>query len=130
MKALNFNETQTAVALCMKADVVPFIFGHQGMCKSASIKQLVDHINNGRKKSFNLIDLRLSQIECIDLRGLMKIEDGITKYYPPSYLAPMLEKTWEGIAILHFRRISLKTVTVFVRSGSYVIGIIPLRYTP
>ncbi|SVC01814.1 uncharacterized protein METZ01_LOCUS254668, partial [marine metagenome] len=48
MKSLNFNETQTAVALCMKADVVPFIFGHQGMGKSASIKQLVDHINSGR----------------------------------------------------------------------------------
>ena len=29
MKALNFNETQTAVALFLKADVVPFIFGHQ-----------------------------------------------------------------------------------------------------
>ena len=96
MKALNFNETQTAVALCMKADVVPFIFGHQGMGKSASIKQLVDHISSGRKKPFHLIDLRLSQIEGIDLRGLMKIEDGITKYYPPSYLAPMLEKDWEG----------------------------------
>ena len=98
MKSLNFNETQTAVALCMKSDVVPFIFGHQGMGKSASIKQLVDHISNGggRKKPFHLIDLRLSQIEGIDLRGLMKIEDGITKYYPPSYLAPMLDKDWEG----------------------------------
>ena len=96
MKKLNFNETQTAVALCMKSDVVPFIFGHQGMGKSASIKQLVDHINNGRKKPFNLIDIRLSQIEGIDLRGLMKIEDGVTRYYPPTYLSPILDKDWEG----------------------------------
>ena len=29
MKALNYNQTQTAVALFLKADVVPFIFGHQ-----------------------------------------------------------------------------------------------------
>jgi hypothetical protein len=97
MKILNFNETQTAIALCMKADVVAFIFGHQGMGKSACIKQLANHINNGRKKPFNLLDMRLSQIEGIDLRGLMKIDDGMTKYYPPSFLAPLLKDDWEGI---------------------------------
>ena len=97
MKKLNFNETQTAVALCMKADVVAFIFGHQGMGKSACIKQLAKHIDSGRKKPFNLLDMRLSQIEGIDLRGLMKIDDGVTKYYPPSFLAPLLKDDWEGI---------------------------------
>tara|TARA_B100001250_G_C19810256_1_gene795373 strand:+ start:145 stop:1332 length:1188 start_codon:yes stop_codon:yes gene_type:complete len=102
MKVLNFDETQTAVTLCMKADVVAFIFGHQGMGKSACIKQLAEHIN------IQLLDMRLSQIEGIDLRGLMAIDKGVTKYYPPSFLAPLLKKEyhkleankkkdWEGI---------------------------------
>lgn len=68
-----------AVMLCGKAGITPFIWGHRGLGKSSLVKQLA--IENG----MGFIDLRCSQLEASDIRGLPKAgEDGRTHYLPPA----------------------------------------------
>jgi hypothetical protein len=68
-----------AVQICGGAGITPFIWGHRGLGKSALVKQLA--AENG----MGMIDLRCSQLEASDIRGLPKAgDDGRTHYYPPT----------------------------------------------
>ena len=67
------------VMLCGKAGVTPFIWGHRGLGKSSLVKQLTAENRMG------FIDLRCSQLEASDIRGLPSAgADGRTHYLPPS----------------------------------------------
>ena len=67
-----------AVSLCKAANVTPFIWGHRGLGKSSLVKQLA--AENG----WGFIDLRCSQLEASDVRGLPDRVDGRTHYLPPA----------------------------------------------
>jgi hypothetical protein len=68
-----------AVMLCGRAGITPFIWGHRGLGKSSLVKQLAS--DNG----MGFIDLRCSQLEASDIRGLPKAgDDGRTHYLPPA----------------------------------------------
>jgi hypothetical protein len=68
-----------AVMLCGRAGVTPFIWGHRGLGKSSLVKQLAAENRMG------FIDLRCSQLEASDIRGLPKAgDDGRTHYLPPA----------------------------------------------
>ena len=85
MKTLTTQETQTAIILCAKAGIPLFMHSHQGVGKSSLVRQLQSFIQKD-VPDFGLIDIRLSQVEGIDLRGLMHIKNGKTVYCPPEYL--------------------------------------------
>lgn len=68
-----------AVLICRDADVTPFIWGHRGLGKSSLVKQLAEE--NG----WGFIDLRCSQLEASDIRGLPdRGTDNRTHYLPPA----------------------------------------------
>lgn len=67
-----------AVALCKDAGVTPFIWGHRGLGKSSLVKQLA------AEKGWGFIDLRCSQLEASDVRGLPDRVNGRTCYLPPA----------------------------------------------
>lgn len=62
--------------------VTPFIWGKPGIGKSQAVKQLADSMG------IDFIDLRLSQLESADLRGIPvpNEKEGISKWYPPEFL--------------------------------------------
>lgn len=62
--------------------VTPFIWGKPGIGKSQAVKQIADSMG------IQFIDLRLSQLESADLRGIPvpDTEQGISKWYPPEFL--------------------------------------------
>lgn len=68
-----------AIMLCGRVGITPFIWGHRGLGKSSLVKQLALENNMG------FIDLRCSQLEASDIRGLPKAgDDGRTHYLPPA----------------------------------------------
>lgn len=67
------------VLICGKAGVTPFVWGHRGLGKSSLVKQLA------AENQMGFIDLRCSQLEASDIRGLPEAgKDGRTHYLPPA----------------------------------------------
>ena len=91
MKTLTTQETQIAIMLCSKAGIPLFMHSHQGVGKTSLVKQLHAYIQQS-EPDYGLVDIRLSQIEGIDIRGLMEIRDGLTRYCPPAYLPIDMDK--------------------------------------
>jgi len=82
-----------SVLLCRAGDVTPFIWGHRGLGKSSLVQQLA--AENG----WGFIDLRCSQLEASDIRGLpAKGEDRRTHYLPPADM-PLGDKDQEQITV-------------------------------
>lgn len=67
-----------AIMVCRDAGICPFIWGHRGLGKSSLVQQVA--VTNG----WGFIDLRCSQLEASDIRGLPdRGTDGRTHYLPP-----------------------------------------------
>lgn len=67
-----------AIRLCGAARITPFIWGFHGLGKSSVVKQIASE--NG----WGCVDLRCSQIEASDIRGLPDKSKGRTIYLPPA----------------------------------------------
>ncbi|MEH2320851.1 AAA family ATPase [Nostoc sp.] len=57
------------------------IWGPPGIGKSSIVGQIAQEYD------MDFVDVRLSQLAPTDLRGLPIAEDGISKWYPPEFLA-------------------------------------------
>lgn len=80
-----------SVQLCGEANVTPFIWGHRGLGKSSLVKQIC--AQNG----WGFVDMRCSQMEASDLRGLpTRGDDQRTHYLPPADM-PVGDLTTEQI---------------------------------
>lgn len=67
-----------SIMICREAIVTPFIWGHRGLGKSSLVRQITQ--DNG----WGFIDLRCSQIEASDIRGLPDRVGDRTCYLPPA----------------------------------------------
>jgi len=81
-----------ALLICREARVTPFIWGHRGLGKSSLVKQTAV-IN-----VWGFVDLRCSQLEASDVRGLPERVDGRTHYLPPADM-PIGDMTNEQIEL-------------------------------
>jgi len=70
----------TAMNIIAKTKRPVFLWGAPGIGKSSITRQFADA--NGRK----LIDIRATQLDPVDLRGLMQVVNGRTQWCPPSFL--------------------------------------------
>lgn len=77
---MNVSEMKEAILLCREASVTPFVWGKHGLGKSMGVRQLATLMAVGS------IDLRCSQLEASDLRGLPDRDQGRTLYLPPADL--------------------------------------------
>jgi hypothetical protein len=88
---MNVTQLKQALLLCREAEITPFLWGRHGIGKSSALKQLCELMGIG------LIDMRCSQLEASDLRGLPDREmivdpesgeerPGRTTYLPPADL--------------------------------------------
>lgn len=80
-----------AILICRAARITPFIWGHRGLGKSSLTNQVCT------ENSFGFVDLRCSQLEASDIRGLPDRVDGRTHYLPPAEL-PIGDMSLEQIA--------------------------------
>lgn len=80
-----------AVLICRDANITPFIWGHRGLGKSSLVKQIAEDAGWG------FIDLRCSQLEASDIRGLPdRGADNRTHYLPPADM-PIADMSAEQI---------------------------------
>lgn len=77
---MNVSELKEAVLLCRESGVTAFIWGKHGLGKSSAVLQLSQLMGIG------MIDMRCSQLEASDLRGLPDRDGGRTLYLPPADL--------------------------------------------
>lgn len=68
------------IRLCRAAKITSFVWGKHGLGKSESHLQVANEDNMG------FLDLRCSQLEASDLRGMPNPQDGMTCFLPPSDL--------------------------------------------
>lgn len=69
-----------ALHILRQAKITPFIWGHRGVGKSSAVKQYCE------ENQIGFIDLRCSQLEASDIRGLPEAIEGKTHYLPPADL--------------------------------------------
>lgn len=78
-----------AIGICRDANIALMIWGKHGLGKSAIVSQVATENQMG------IVNLRLSQLEASDIRGMPdKDDEGRTVYRPPSEM-PRAEVTWE-----------------------------------
>lgn len=66
--------------ILMESNLPVFIHGSPGIGKSYIINDIA------QKNNLELRDIRLSQLDAVDLRGIPSIENGQTKWMPPIFL--------------------------------------------
>jgi len=66
-----------AIMLCRQAGITPFCWGHRGVGKSSIYRQLT------LENKLGFVDMRCSQLEASDIRGLPKDNEDRTIYLPP-----------------------------------------------
>lgn len=72
-----YKQLREAIMICYHCGITPFVWGDTGLGKSENVFDLA------MLNDFGFIDMRLSQIESTDLRGLPDKENGHTIYLPP-----------------------------------------------
>jgi len=81
-----------AIMLCREAGVTPFVWGYHGLGKSSAVRQACE------ENELGFVDLRCSQMEASDLRGLPDRVNGQTVYLPPQDM-PLGGMTWEEMMV-------------------------------
>lgn len=76
----NITELKLALMLCRDAGITSFLWGHRGLGKSAAHAQICENYRWG------FVDMRCSQMEASDVRGLPDKKDNRTVYLPPADL--------------------------------------------
>lgn len=79
-------------------ETTPYIWGKPGIGKSQAVAQIADELTKITGKPHGFIDLRLSQLESSDLRGIPvpDPENGIARWLPPEFLPFKGIKKFEG----------------------------------
>lgn len=97
-KKVNHEELREVIKKCYTIKQPLHILGGIGIGKSDSVKdtakeiarqeklEFTDENNINSDKYFCFIDIRVSQLEPSDLRGLPSLQDGTTKWLPPNWL--------------------------------------------
>jgi hypothetical protein len=75
----NISTIKEVILICRDARITPFIWGHRGLGKSSLVNQ------TSVEQGMGFIDLRCSQLEASDIRGLPdRGSDNRTHYLPPA----------------------------------------------
>ena len=91
---LKVSQAKDAIRSCMAAKLPVMLWGPPGIGKSDSIKQL------GKEKDRMVIDLRMSLLNPVDLRGVPVAKDGKTDWWAPCFLPRKGEASETAILFL------------------------------
>jgi hypothetical protein len=78
--AIGTKELYTQLETLINTDTPVFIHGSPGIGKSYIVNDIA------KKNNMNIVDVRLSQLDAVDLRGIPSISNEQTKWMPPIFL--------------------------------------------
>lgn len=78
MKKISHKKLKNQIKLAYKKKQTLFIWGAPGIGKSDVTKQASEEL------AVDLIDVRITQLDPSDLRGLPKADGNVTRWLPPS----------------------------------------------
>ena len=91
---LKVSQALDAIRACMEAKLPVMLWGPPGIGKSDSIRQL------GKEQDRPVIDLRMSLLNPVDLRGVPVARDGKTDWWAPCFLPQVGEESENAILFL------------------------------
>jgi len=102
---ITVNEAKILLERIFDTKVVPFLWGPPGVGKSSIVKEIA------KEKGWKIIDLRLSLLNPVDLRGLPTIDhvNNLANWLPPSFLP---KEDTKDIGILFLDEINLAPLSV------------------
>lgn len=113
MKQINHNELKKAIERAYERKVPLFVWGTMGIGKSSVIREFA------KENKLDFVDVRISQLEPSDLRGLPTTVNGeVTKWLPPSWL-PKSNSDSKGI--LFFDEINLAPPSIMASTMQLVL---------
>ena len=96
MRAVNHERLRGMIRVAYDKRIPLFVWGTMGIGKSTAIRNMAIDLAKDLKLNFSekdiqdgkfgFVDVRVSQLEPSDLRGLPSMSDGTTKWLPPSWL--------------------------------------------
>ena len=112
-KQVNHNRLEKIIKIAYKTKTPLFIWGATGIGKSQTIRRVAENLakelglefsdNEIEDGKFGFVDVRISQFEPSDLRGLPDIQGEKTKWKPPSWLP----RNPKGKGIIFFDELNL-----------------------
>ncbi len=95
LSPLSLLEARPIIQSVLKTNIVPFLWGPPGVGKSTMVRDIC------KENNWKLIDLRLSLLNPVDLRGLPVIdhEERIADWFSPSFL-PKYDEKEPGVLFL------------------------------
>lgn len=95
-----FKEYTLAKVLSGESHFAQLLSGPPGVGKTAACYQLADDLERHTDKSWPVIDVRLSQMDAVDLRGVPYVADGVTRWAPPHWLPQAHSHGKHGILLI------------------------------
>lgn len=94
-REISVDVAKTMVQNVLKTPIVPFLWGPPGVGKSSIIREICE------ENDWDLIDLRLSLLNPVDLRGLPVLDkkSSLARWFAPSFL-PTVKSKKRGILFL------------------------------
>ena len=96
---INHKQMERLIKLAYQRKQPIYVWGATGIGKSMTIKRVAKEIAKdmglnynediskiNEEGNFSVVDIRISQLDPSDLRGLPKIDNGNTKWLPPNWL--------------------------------------------
>lgn len=77
---MQISQAAAVLKVAVRADLPVMLWGPPGIGKSDLVHQLAEDTSRA------LIDVRISQLDSVDLRGVPNVRDGITVWNPPEFL--------------------------------------------
>jgi len=90
--SISTSQLYSSLELLLESDIPVFIHGSPGIGKSYIVADIAE------KRGLELIDIRLSQMDPVDLRGVPSISDNQTVWMPPVFFPK--DKNSQGILFL------------------------------
>jgi hypothetical protein len=87
---MNIKTMKQALMLCKHGGVTAFMWGHRGVGKSSVVRQAA------LENKMGFIDMRCSQMEASDIRGLPDRVEGRTAFLPPADM-PKGGQKWDAL---------------------------------
>ena len=101
IQSVSLKELPSILSIMYRVNKPIFLWGKSGAAKSTSVHYFVNRMREGYDENFGFIDLRASQLDPVDTRGLPSVdkEKGIAQWLPFDVF-PEVEREGDSVRVV------------------------------